>query len=80
MNHPWFKTHEVSKINLSMGTLKRMQNFTHSALLKKAVLNYIAFRCNDKAEISKYRKIFLKLDSEKKGYLEYDGLRALLKT
>ncbi len=41
---------------------------------------FIAYRCNNREEIMKSRKIFLKIDSCKHGYVSYDDIHNLLES
>ncbi len=65
--------------DISQRTLNRLGNFHSHTMVKRAILMYIAHRCNE-SEINKYRDVFLKLDKEKRGYVTFDALLAWLKT
>jgi Ca2+-binding EF-hand superfamily protein len=68
----------LSQANLSAKFLVRIKEFTHVIRLKKAMLMFIAYRSNCREEIEKQRKIFLKLDKNKKGYVTHDEVSLLL--
>lgn len=55
-----------------------MQDFTYMTYLKKSILMLISYRCIKREEAEKYRKIFLKLDEKKQGYVGIEELETLL--
>jgi serine/threonine protein kinase len=62
LNHEWFASENLSKAILSQLTLGRMREFTHVHELKKSIVMFIAYKSNNRQEIEKYRKLFLKMD------------------
>ena len=43
LEHPWFKLEKVSKAQISSQTLLKFRKFSNHNLLKKAILNFIAY-------------------------------------
>mmetsp|Transcript_34944 Transcript_34944/g.33988 ORF Transcript_34944/g.33988 Transcript_34944/m.33988 type:complete len:86 (-) Transcript_34944:399-656(-) len=69
LDHSWFKLESISKAAISSQTLKKLTKFSSFNILKKVILNYIAYSGLSQIEIEKYRKIFLKLDHGRKGFI-----------
>ncbi len=53
-----------------------MQKFTYLNYLKKTILMLIAYRNIQREDAEKYRKLFLKLDTKKNGYVDLEDLEA----
>ncbi len=62
LNHEWFASENLSKAILSQLTLGKLKEFTYVHELKKSIVMFIAYKSNNRQEIEKYRKLFLKMD------------------
>lgn len=78
LKHPWFSAETVTKGTIPAATVSRLKQFSHIANLKKAILMFIAYRCNNREEILKSRKIFLQIDSRKQGFVSYSDIHEML--
>jgi len=78
LEHPWFKLETVSKVQISSQTLQKFRKFSTHNLLKKAILNFIAYNGIQPEEIQKYRKIFSKLDENRQGFIGKEDITKIL--
>lgn len=79
LEHPWFKAETIlSRFDLSKPTLDHIKIYTKLDNLKKAIILYISYQC-DNADISKYQRLFSKLIQTENSFVEYSKFHDALK-
>lgn len=78
LEHPWFKMDptKLSTCSISLATLDRLKSFSKSNVFRKCVQYIIAYRCQlSEEDINRFRKLFLKIDKEMNGYVNYEDCK-----
>mmetsp|Transcript_1056 Transcript_1056/g.1953 ORF Transcript_1056/g.1953 Transcript_1056/m.1953 type:complete len:494 (-) Transcript_1056:28-1509(-) len=76
LGHPWFKnasTHTVD-ISLMQESLKNLAKFSATQKLQQATMSMMVQNMVTKEEISRLQQVFIQLDTNKDGKLQYDEI------